>query len=272
LQEALNSQIQAGGYELQVDCIFGNSTWDAVYQFQKENPPLTKDGMAGPETLGALGLPTSGLISTGASCAAVSGNAIATLCEQFNAKKQACIDLITGIGAPMTCTVAQGKLMEFANQSYTDAALVSKFVSDAMPLTGCVVGGDGTCTPACDASKGETCQSGTCVMSSGGGGCGGDVNLVNVNGLCMPKSDFGGIAAAGNWQDLAKKIIDTLLTVSGVIAVLFILYGGFLYITSAGNEEQTEKGRKALVNAIIGLVVVILSFVIVQVLANLLAS
>jgi threonine synthase len=41
------------------------------------------------------------------------------------------------------------------------------------------------------------------------------------------------------------------------------------YITSAGNEETAEKGRKTAVNAIIGIVIIILAYVIVNVVANL---
>lgn len=62
--------------------------------------------------------------------------------------------------------------------------------------------------------------------------------------------------------------IDVFLVVVGIITVGFLIYGGFRYITSAGNEEQAEAGKKAIQNAIIGLVVVILSYVIVAVISN----
>lgn len=58
------------------------------------------------------------------------------------------------------------------------------------------------------------------------------------------------------------------LSIAGLVAVLFIIYGGFQYMTSAGNEERAETGRRTLVNAIIGLVVIILSYVIVSVINN----
>ena len=56
--------------------------------------------------------------------------------------------------------------------------------------------------------------------------------------------------------------------VSRVVAVLFIMLGGFWYLTSAGNEESAEKGQKTLTNAIIGLVVIILAATIVRIIAN----
>lgn len=62
--------------------------------------------------------------------------------------------------------------------------------------------------------------------------------------------------------------INGLLGLVGVISILFIIIGGFRYITSGGNEEAAESGKKILTNAIIGLVVVILSYVIVVVVVN----
>ncbi|MBX4186747.1 MAG: hypothetical protein KW802_00590 [Candidatus Doudnabacteria bacterium] len=68
------------------------------------------------------------------------------------------------------------------------------------------------------------------------------------------------------------KIINIALAVAGLIAVLFLIIGGFRYITSAGNEETAESAKKIIINAIIGVVVIILSFVIVRVISNALIS
>ncbi len=68
------------------------------------------------------------------------------------------------------------------------------------------------------------------------------------------------------------KIINIALSVAGLIAVLFLIIGGFRYITSAGNEETAEQAKKIITNAIIGIVVIILSFVIVRVISSALAN
>lgn len=68
------------------------------------------------------------------------------------------------------------------------------------------------------------------------------------------------------------KIINIALAVAGLIAVLFLIIGGFRYITSAGNEESAEQAKKIITNSIIGIVVIILSFVIVRVISNALSS
>ncbi len=61
---------------------------------------------------------------------------------------------------------------------------------------------------------------------------------------------------------LIQKI---LLPLAGLTAMLFIMLGGFRYITSRGDDEAAESGKKTLTNAVIGLVIVILSYVIVVV-------
>lgn len=64
------------------------------------------------------------------------------------------------------------------------------------------------------------------------------------------------------------SVIPTLLSIAGIVAVIFIILGGFRYVSSAGNEETAEKAKKTLMYAIIGLVVVIMSFAIVRIVAN----
>ncbi len=70
-------------------------------------------------------------------------------------------------------------------------------------------------------------------------------------------------------NDLIKTVINWLLGIALGVAVLFLIIGGFWYITSAGNEETAEKGRNTAVNALIGIVIIVLAFVVVNVVANL---
>ena len=62
--------------------------------------------------------------------------------------------------------------------------------------------------------------------------------------------------------------IQAFLMLAGMVAIIFIMIGGFWYLTSAGSEEQAEKGRKTLVNAVIGLVVILLAVTIVRIIVN----
>lgn len=122
-----------------------------------------------------------------------------------------------------------------------------------------------------NSTNNPTTSSATCPAGTSQGTC--PTGLCMINSLCQPPSQFtSGIAGASNLTDLLKLIIQILLTLAGVIAVVVLIIGGFWYITSAGNEEQSEKGRKAIVNAIIGLIVVILSYALVNILSGFLVN
>jgi hypothetical protein len=101
--------------------------------------------------------------------------------------------------------------------------------------------------------------------------CNNDPNLTYSNGVCLPK-DAGfaktGFAGSTSLSDLMVKIIKFFLTFAGIVGVLILVIGGYWYLSSGGNEETAEKGKKAIINAIIGLVVVILAYTIVTIISS----
>ncbi len=101
-----------------------------------------------------------------------------------------------------------------------------------------------------------------------------------TNGVDCPQKGLDDISAA--YPTGAKRAVDVPSTVklvinwalylSAIVAVIFIIIGGFLYITSAGDAGQAGKGRTTLVNALIGLVIIVLSYLIVQIVYNFLTK
>lgn len=79
-------------------------------------------------------------------------------------------------------------------------------------------------------------------------------------------------SAGQSLTGLILTVINWLLALAGLVAVLFLIIGGFWYITSAGNEETAEKGKNTAINAIIGIIIIILSYVIVNVISNLVTN
>ncbi|MCX7779210.1 MAG: hypothetical protein N2259_03155 [Patescibacteria group bacterium] len=61
---------------------------------------------------------------------------------------------------------------------------------------------------------------------------------------------------------LVFSIIRYILGFLGVVAVVVIIIGGFMWMTAAGNEEKVAKAKKVLVQGLIGLVIVMLAFAI----------
>jgi hypothetical protein len=56
------------------------------------------------------------------------------------------------------------------------------------------------------------------------------------------------------------KIIRVALGFLGTVAFLLLLYGGYTWMTAAGNEENIDKAKKIITNAAIGLAIILLSF------------
>ena len=58
---------------------------------------------------------------------------------------------------------------------------------------------------------------------------------------------------------LVKNILNFLLDLAFVIAPILIVYAGFLYITSAGNEDKVKTAQKTLIWALVGFAVVLIA-------------
>lgn len=87
-------------------------------------------------------------------------------------------------------------------------------------------------------------------------------------GLCIKQNNAPGLLGAQSISEVMIIIINILLAIAAIIAVLFIVIGGYRYLFSAGNDEKAKEGQKTLVNAVIGLVIIILAYVIVTVVNN----
>ena len=96
---------------------------------------------------------------------------------------------------------------------------------------------------------------------------------VSIFVLCLPYStsalsywDISGEVGLGS-ADLQKatiNIINWILSLLAVVAIIMVIYGGFMWLTSAGNEERITKAKKILSSARIGLAVIILSWALVR--------
>jgi len=59
------------------------------------------------------------------------------------------------------------------------------------------------------------------------------------------------------------SIIQFATLIIGSLAIIILIIGGFMLVTSQGNQQQLDSGKKTIKYAIIGLVVTFLSYVIV---------
>lgn len=74
-----------------------------------------------------------------------------------------------------------------------------------------------------------------------------DCNIVS------PASAAGGLS--GFIWHIVLNVIEIGLFLAGYVALFFLLYGGFQFLTGGANPGQTEKARVTLLNAVIGLAI-----------------
>ena len=65
-----------------------------------------------------------------------------------------------------------------------------------------------------------------------------------------------------NYGEGIMTIIQYLLGFLGIIAIIIMLDGGFIWLTSAGNEEKVGQAKKIITAGIIGLVIIFVSYAI----------
>ena len=64
--------------------------------------------------------------------------------------------------------------------------------------------------------------------------------------------------------DTIAMLINVFLGLLGTIAVVLIIYGGWMWMTSQGNAEKVQKAKMILTSAIIGLVIILASYAIAR--------
>lgn len=71
---------------------------------------------------------------------------------------------------------------------------------------------------------------------------------------------------------IGLAIIEILLRVGALVAVGYIIYAGFMYLTSNGDPERAKNAKDTILNALIGLVIAIIATALVGFLGRSLAS
>lgn len=65
-------------------------------------------------------------------------------------------------------------------------------------------------------------------------------------------------------QGIFKTIVNIMLFLVGAIAVIMLIFGGVRYVTSAGAQDQITAAKNTIMYAIIGIIVAVLAFAIVN--------
>ena len=69
-----------------------------------------------------------------------------------------------------------------------------------------------------------------------------------------------------------RQVTNTILYIVGIIAVIMLIIGGIKYVVSGGDSKKVTDAKNTVLYAIIGLVIAVLAFAIVNFVINALPS
>jgi len=92
------------------------------------------------------------------------------------------------------------------------------------------------------------------------------MNLAQVNYQQL-ESSIGLKFAGGNVGTIVGESLKYIFAVAGILLLIYLILGGFQYLTSAGDPKKAQEAQSKITKALIGFVIIFASYWIVQILA-----
>ena len=89
--------------------------------------------------------------------------------------------------------------------------------------------------------------------------------MFEIHAFQIGPANFSPAGLFTNFGDLVTDIILILTSLAGALSVIFIIIGGIKFVTASGDEKKMASATSTITYAIIGIIVTILAFVILQV-------
>ena len=80
-----------------------------------------------------------------------------------------------------------------------------------------------------------------------------------------PPSRLGGEGGGLSISTLVNTLLDYLFPIAGLIALIFIIQGGYMWIVSAGDPARVKQAQGTLTWAVIGLIFILIIFSVLRV-------
>lgn len=77
----------------------------------------------------------------------------------------------------------------------------------------------------------------------------------------IPPRSVGGARELPRWITM---LVNILASVAGIVAVFFLIFSGYKYVTAGGDAEAAGAARTGILNAILGLVVILAAWALVR--------
>ncbi len=89
-----------------------------------------------------------------------------------------------------------------------------------------------------------------------------DIGGYNVSPPPLGKFD----SATTSLGDIISEFLKYLFPLAGLVLFLYLIWGGFSFLTSGGDPKAMEQARGKVTNAVIGFVIIFLAYWLVQIL------
>lgn len=85
--------------------------------------------------------------------------------------------------------------------------------------------------------------------------------------ICPKGANFGNLCnlKPSNAGKIVGAVVQILLIIAIIASLFFLIWGGVRYITSGGNKQQIDQARGMLIAAIVGLIISLLAFFILNI-------
>lgn len=80
-------------------------------------------------------------------------------------------------------------------------------------------------------------------------------------GLCL---EYGDVATIQCLVPLFENVVRAVMQISGVVLFIMFIIGGYNLLLSGGDPKKLEQGRNTLMYAILGLVLIVVAYLIIQ--------
>lgn len=84
------------------------------------------------------------------------------------------------------------------------------------------------------------------------------------DGVCLTAQNQAECQSTGLFSGGFKKIANVLIFLTGAVAMIMVIIGGLRYVLSQGNPGAVEGAKNTILYAVIGLIIAIMSYAIVN--------
>lgn len=93
--------------------------------------------------------------------------------------------------------------------------------------------------------------------------------LILAAGLTYPQVSLPNKSGSADpLVEVLISLMQLLISLVGILAVLAFVISGIFYLTSAGDEDRMERGKRGMIYAVVGLVISVASFIILTAIYN----